>query len=919
MRMRLEIALLALGIFSSAAEAAYTWKSLPVGGGGFVSGVVASRQERNRFYLRTDVGGAYRWNQAKGAWESITDWSIDAGDQGVSSLALDPQNPARLYMVTGISYFNSGRTWLLRSSDYGATFEKVEVTSSFKANGNGGGRHLGERLAVDPNLPTRLLAGSGSSANGAFLSNDRGSTWTAIAGIDRDANASFVAFDSSSSTRGTATKIIYVGLARTGKRNLFRSDDAGATWSVVTGLDTLVPQRGIVAENGSLVVTYADKPVLEQSGKGSIWKRTRAGIATEISPNGSHQAWSGIHAQPGNPDRLIASSINSYGTPQCWVSKTSCGWGSAAWGEVILTSEDGGTTWTNQVAGINNPSKTVKLASEPNGPRWAESANANIHWSGSVVFDPFDPSRAFVTSGQGVFRAAGLNTSAVTWNFSTRGIEELVTNEFFPVPGGTHVSAVWDYDGIRWQNDSTYPDNKFQPGQGHNYTLAVALAAPRFMARFGAGNTASVLVSSDSGKTWTAMPRPVASAGGKVFFNRDASVLLFARESQVFRSTDKGATWGSIAWGAHASPVFVSDPIDPKLIYSYNASTGALLVSLDGGASFTSRGPITSWGNGRLAPVPGRTGEFWLARNGGTTATSEDRLLRYAIDPATGAVALVKGFGPSVGLQVANLVGTGKASPGMTHPALYIWGKANNIVGIHRSTDSGRTWIRVNDDGHQYGGPGNGQFIYGDPDRFGRVYMGTFGRGVVYGDLLDEPSPVSISDRWLSASASSNSLLLSATPDASLGPLVRVEFYVNGALAATRTSAPWTWTIVNPASGNYYAIAKAYGPKGVVSTSAGVAATVKAAYGLMLAPNPWFGLATLTYTLPAGTPAGTTVNFQVVRVGGAGICKDFTDVSTSTGANSIRLLNSKYYPAGTYIVTMYIGGLPVASVRAVKL
>jgi hypothetical protein len=87
-------------------------------------------------------------------------------------------------------------------------------------------------------------------------------------------------------------------------------------------------------------------------------------------------------------------------------------------------------------------------------------------------------------------------------------------------------------------------------------------------------------------------------------------------------------------------------------------------------------------------------------------------------------------------------VGLGKAAPGADYHALYIWGIANNgPLGIYRSIDKGQTWIRVNDDRHQYGGPGNGQFVQGDFNVFGRVYMSTAGRGIVFG----EPSGTHVS------------------------------------------------------------------------------------------------------------------------------------------------------------------------------
>ena len=61
------------------------------------------------------------------------------------------------------------------------------------------------------------------------------------------------------------------------------------------------------------------------------------------------------------------------------------------------------------------------------------------------------------------------------------------------------------------------------------------------------------------------------------------------------------------------------------------------------------------------------------------------------------------------------------------------WGTVGGVRGLFRSTDTGQTWTRVNDNAHQYGGPGNGQFVVGDMNTFGVVYMSTAGRGIVVG------------------------------------------------------------------------------------------------------------------------------------------------------------------------------------------
>ena len=53
------------------------------------------------------------------------------------------------------------------------------------------------------------------------------------------------------------------------------------------------------------------------------------------------------------------------------------------------------------------------------------------------------------------------------------------------------------------------------------------------------------------------------------------------------------------------------------------------------------------------------------------------------------------------------------------------------VRGVYRSDDFGGTWTRINDDQHQWGLILQGA---GDPRIYGRVYVGTHGRGVVYGD-----------------------------------------------------------------------------------------------------------------------------------------------------------------------------------------
>ena len=79
------------------------------------------------------------------------------------------------------------------------------------------------------------------------------------------------------------------------------------------------------------------------------------------------------------------------------------------------------------------------------------------------------------------------------------------------------------------------------------------------------------------------------------------------------------------------------------------------------------------------------------------------------------------------------IIGLGKAKDKDSYQSLYTNSKINGKYGIYRSDDKGATWIRINDDKHQFGAANS--TITGDPRIYGRVYLGTNGRGIIYRDL----------------------------------------------------------------------------------------------------------------------------------------------------------------------------------------
>src|SRR3954464_15956610 len=168
---------------SAAAADPYTWKNVRIDGGGFVPSVVFNPGERNLIYARTDIGGAYRWNEANQSWTPLLDrvGQNNWGYNGVLSIAPDPVDTNRVYAAVGMytNDWDPNNGAVLRSADKGRTWQTTALP--FKNGGNMPGRGMGERLAVDPrDIPHVYFAAEGG--NGLWRSPDHGAGGTVLSG-----------------------------------------------------------------------------------------------------------------------------------------------------------------------------------------------------------------------------------------------------------------------------------------------------------------------------------------------------------------------------------------------------------------------------------------------------------------------------------------------------------------------------------------------------------------------------------------------------------------------------------------------------------------------------------------------------------------------------------------------------------------
>jgi len=688
----------------------YNWDNVVMGGGGFVTGLILSKTQQNLMYARTDVGGAYRWDAPNSKWIPLLDWNSEneTSYQGVESFAIDPQDNNKLYMLAGTSYWNNGKTAILKSTDKGNTFSITDVTAQFKAHGNGGGRANGEKLAVDPNNGNILFCGT--RRNGLFKSTDAGVTWIQNASLGtivtpNDNGISFVLFDATTGTSGNATQKIFVGVSTITGTNLYVSINGGTTFIAIAGAPaTLMPQKAVLASDKNLYITYADKEGPSNASTGEVWKYNTATLVwSNITPAGGAYPYSGVSVDPNNAQKIIISTINKYLLQYGPAT-------GGTYGDRFYLTTDGGITWKNLIGS--------GITLDPNGCTWI--LGQSIHWGGNIELNPFNTNEAWVISGNGVFVCNDINAASTTWKFAAKGMEETVCLDMVSITGRAMFSVIGDYDGFK-HTDITQFAPIHTPRMGSTNGIAYASLNTSKLARVGN----KIYYTIDQGVNWI-QTTTINGSGGKVALSANGNFLLHGPNGSAitYRSADNGTSWTACNGLTTTSAIPVADAVNSNKFYAYDNNNGNVYISTDGGINFSVGGNAGTGGNKKIRTVPGQEGHLWVALyNGGLKRSVNSGNTFTTINNVT----------------TCSAVGLGKAAPNAIYFTLYIWGTVNGVLGVHRSTDEGATWTRVNDDAHEYGGPGNGQFVMGDMNIFGRVYMSTVGRGIAYGELQASP------------------------------------------------------------------------------------------------------------------------------------------------------------------------------------
>ncbi len=290
-----------------------TWSSIFESGGTLSLGAVAlAPSDRNVVYLgtgennprnSTSIGdGVYRSTDRGDEWVHVG----LRDSERIARIRVHPTDPDRVWVAAlGHAWGANQERGVFRSTDGGDTWEKVLYVDE-----NTGAADL----ALDPRNPRVLFAAmydyrrrpyhfrSGGPGSGLYRSTDSGSTWKRLTdpaldnGLPRGVLGRIGVAVAASNP-----DVVYALIESTEDGVLWRSDDGGDTWAVVSEEGSLNSRPFYYSDlrvdptNPNRVFAVSGRLSVSEDG-GRTWER----IASNI--HGDHQAF---WIDPEDPDRLI--------------------------------------------------------------------------------------------------------------------------------------------------------------------------------------------------------------------------------------------------------------------------------------------------------------------------------------------------------------------------------------------------------------------------------------------------------------------------------------------------------------------------------------------------------------------------------------------------------------------------------------
>jgi photosystem II stability/assembly factor-like uncharacterized protein len=469
-------------------------------------------QNRSRFYAAAASGGVWKTDNSGTTWTPIFD---NEGSYSIGALVLDPKNPNVLWVGTGEN--NSQRSvgygdGVYRSDDGGKSWKNMGLKTS---------EHIG-RIVIDPrNSNVVYVAAEGplwgpGGDRGLYKTTDNGSTWKKVLSISENTGVYDVVIDPRNPDHLLASayqrrRHVWTLINGGPESAIYRSTDAGATWSKVTsGLPKEEMGRiGLAMALTNPDIIYAS--IESTDKKGGIFRSTDGGATWEKRNDFDAQAQYYAHpvVDPKNPDRVYVMSV------------------------YLQVSDDGCKTLHNL------------------GEKWKHVDNHEI-W-----IDPKSPDFCRVGCDGGIYES---HDRGANWRF----LANLPITQFYDVTADEDAPFYHVYGGTQDNNTLGGPA---RTRSGHGITNAdwfVTQEGDGFQSRVDPKDPSTVYSESQygvlvrydrkNGQITGIQPQP-GKGEPPLRWNWDSALVLsphlhtrlYFAAQKVFRSDDRGDSWKAIS------------------------------------------------------------------------------------------------------------------------------------------------------------------------------------------------------------------------------------------------------------------------------------------------------------------------------------------------------------------------------------
>lgn len=733
-------------------DISYSWKNVPIGGGGYIIGMQMHPQNNEVFYFRTDIGGAYKWNAVEEEMEQLFHFGQEKENYyGAAGIALVESDEDVVAFAVDRKCKTNGESAILYSNDQGETFTEYPMPIYFGSNGgrdclSGGDKdRQGSPLVFNPLNPTELYIGTRGEGLWKYQIGNPNPSRVAGNVILDDASLASIR---SVKFHPTHKENIAVGYAEHGIylgssiNNVFVEISAGIN-------DLLSVADMCFSEDGKYLYVACRKNGIyrctDPLSNNRLWEKVLNYTGTDPDGDG----FLTVSASP-HDSKTVVSVFGDYNALNSFT-----------------VSQDYGTSnsWVNHpVDEISN------IFSWRDGPFGSHISQ--------LVFDVQNPYRLYYSSWFTTFKTDNYLAPTVRWdNERAKGHEETVTTEIIPIPK-TNEGKFIIHMGA---DDSGYIEDDISDENYPNYTIrdvlnnstdmvkgataAVCESNPQniiaCLTKDWDNSTGDLAISNDGGQSFTRSTNYPDSYGKSelAVSSTDPLKVVIANKMGIQFSSDGGNSFlpatgtglvddcmaGSFTCLGNTtvtdqainfnvfsvSRFLAADKSIACLFYYYDWNDGSFNVSTDYGQNWcivstglptynNGNGTFNEWKNKtRVTTIPGYPKHVWINFNSGL----------YFSDDAGVSWAL------QANIQNASLFGFGANLAQNSYPALYLYGKANNDseYRYYRSFDMGQSWQTINDPslGENWGGP---KILAGDRNVPGRVYVGTGGLGLVHAD-----------------------------------------------------------------------------------------------------------------------------------------------------------------------------------------